>query len=96
MTPRTKKLLERARGAMRVGHYACRTEKTSVCWTEHVLLYHSKRHPLETGEAGISESFTYPAADKRAAPSITLSLPTSWRIIRRMDASQPCALCRYC
>jgi integrase len=69
MRQRPKKLLDQVRDAIRLKHYAYSTEKTYVYWAKRFVLYHSKRHPLETGEKEISEFLTYLAVEENVAAS---------------------------
>jgi len=69
MTQRPKKLLVQVRDAVRLKHYAYRTEKTYVHWAKRFVLYHKKRHPLEMGEKEISEFLTYLAVEENVAAS---------------------------
>ena len=43
------RLLDQVRRAMRVAHYAIRTEEAYVDWIRRFILYHNKRHPSEMG-----------------------------------------------
>jgi hypothetical protein len=67
MPRRPKKLLEQARDAIRLRHYAYSTEKTCVYWAKRFALYHNKRHPLGMGEKEISRFLTYLAVEENDA-----------------------------
>ena len=41
------RLLDRVRHAIRVRHYAIRTESAYVDWAKRFILFHGKRHPAE-------------------------------------------------
>ena len=45
------RLLDRTREALRVRHYSVRTEEAYLHWVRRYILFHSKRHPAEMGEA---------------------------------------------
>ncbi|MCL1471186.1 phage integrase N-terminal SAM-like domain-containing protein [Argonema antarcticum A004/B2] len=49
MEPRPKKLLDQLRDAIRLKHYAYRTEETYVQWVRRYILFHDKRHPSQMG-----------------------------------------------
>jgi hypothetical protein len=44
-TSKPKKLLDQVRDALRVKHYAYRTEKAYVFWIRRFILFHEKKHP---------------------------------------------------
>ncbi|MEA3356807.1 MAG: phage integrase N-terminal SAM-like domain-containing protein [Candidatus Bipolaricaulota bacterium] len=71
MTQRPKRrLLDQARDAIRLKHYAYSTEKIYVHWSKRFDLYHNKRHPKEMGEKGISEFLTCLAVEENVVASI--------------------------
>jgi hypothetical protein len=49
------KLLDQVREAIRTRHYSVRTEEAYVSWIKRFIFFHSKRHPLEMGEAEITQ-----------------------------------------
>lgn len=53
-----KKLLDRVRDALRLGHYSLRTEECYVSWMTRYILFHNKRHPAEMGGREIEEFLT--------------------------------------
>jgi len=57
-TPKPKKLLDQVRNALRVKHYAYRTEKTYIFWIRRFILFHGKKHPSEMGSKQIEEFLT--------------------------------------
>ena len=63
------KLLDQVRRAMRVAHYAIRTEEAYVDWIRRFILYHNKRHPSEMGAAEITEFLTHLAVEGKVAAS---------------------------
>jgi hypothetical protein len=84
LTQQPKKLLDQVRArpeiveGMQFGsravagqckHYAYSTEKTYVYWAKRCVLYHNRRHPLETGEEEISEFLAYLSVEENVAAS---------------------------
>ena len=63
------RLLDQVRRAMRVAHYAIRTEEAYVDWIRRFILYHNKRHPSEMGAAEITEFLTHLAVEGKVAAS---------------------------
>jgi Phage integrase, N-terminal SAM-like domain len=45
-----RKLLDQVRDAIRVKHYAYRTEESYVQWIRRYILFHNKRHPKDIAE----------------------------------------------
>jgi integron integrase len=68
-TPKPKKLLEHVRDALRVKHYAYRTEKTYIFWIHRFILYHEKKHPSEMGSKEIQGFLTYLAVERNVSAS---------------------------
>ena len=54
-----KKLLHQVRDAIRLKHYAYRTEETHVQWVSRFILFHHKRHLIEMGKAKIEAFLTH-------------------------------------
>jgi integrase-like protein len=44
------KVLEETRTRIRLKHYSLRTEQYYLHWIKEYVLFHKKRHPLETGK----------------------------------------------
>jgi hypothetical protein len=59
VTQQPKKLLDRVRDAIRLKHYAYRTEDTYVSWIRQYILFHDKRHPGEMGAAEVEAFLTH-------------------------------------
>lgn len=53
-----KNLLDQVRDAIRLKHYAYRTEETYVQWIRRYILFHHKRHPKKMGKADIQAFLT--------------------------------------
>ena len=64
-----KKLLEQVADALRVRHYAFRTEQTYLHWIRRFILFHDKRHPREMGAAEIEAFLTHLAVEGQVAAS---------------------------
>jgi integron integrase len=68
--PATKpRLLDQVRAALRVQHYALRTEECYVMWIVRFILFHNKRHPLEMGAAHIEDYLTHLAVKEHISAS---------------------------
>ena len=69
MEPRPKKLLDQLRDAIRLKHYAYRTEETYAQWVRRYILFHDKRHPNEMGRIEIEAFLTHLAVQEQVAAS---------------------------
>jgi integrase len=69
VTQQPKKLLDRVRDAIRLKHYAYRTEDTYVSWIRQYILFHDKRHPGEMGAAEVEAFLTYLAQERHVSSS---------------------------
>ncbi|MBD1995111.1 integron integrase [Leptolyngbya sp. FACHB-541] len=69
MQPPPKKLLDQVRDAIRLKHYAYRTEETYVQWIRRYILFHNKRHPKDMGRAEIEAFLTHLAVHEQVAAS---------------------------
>ena len=63
------KLLDQVREAMRLNHYAYRTEETYVQWIRRYILFHDKRHPKDMGRLEIEAFLTDLAVNQQVAAS---------------------------
>jgi integron integrase len=63
------RLLDRMREAVRVRHYAIRTEQTYVQWARRFIVFHGKRHPAEMGAAEVEAFLTHLAVERGVAPA---------------------------
>jgi integron integrase len=63
------KLLDRVREAIRTRHYSRRTEDAYVHWITRFIFYHDKRHPLDMGEAEVTEFLSSLAVEYRVSAS---------------------------
>jgi site-specific recombinase XerD len=69
MQPPPKKLLDQVRDAIRLKHYAYRTEETYVQWIRRYILFHNKRHPKEMGNAASEAFLTHLAVEGQVSAS---------------------------
>ena len=63
------KLLDQVHAALRVAHYAKRTEESYVDWIRRFIVFHGKRHPREMGAGEVRAFLTHLAAEKNVAAS---------------------------
>ena len=69
MAQKPKKLLDQVRDAVRLKHYAYRTEQTYVDWVRRYILFHNKTHPKDMGENEVQEFLTYLASGREVSAS---------------------------
>ena len=69
MAQKPKKLLDQVRDAVRIKHYAYRTEQSYVDWVWRYILFHNKTHPKDMGENEIQEFLTYLASERKVSAS---------------------------
>jgi integrase len=69
MESRPKKLRDQLRDAIRLKHYAYRTEETYVQWVRRFILFHDKKHPNQIGRVEIEAFLTYLAVQQQVAAS---------------------------
>lgn len=62
-------LLDQVREALRVKHYAIRTEQAYVDWIKRFIRYHGGRHPRDLGGAEVAAFLTYLATEQHVAAS---------------------------
>jgi len=67
--PPPRKLLDRVRDALRVRHYAIRTEDAYADWVKRFVLFHGKRHPDDMGEPEVNAYLTHLAVEGGVAAS---------------------------
>ena len=68
-TPKPKKLLDQVKDALRVKHYAYRTEKTYIFWIRRYIFFHGKKHPSEMGSKQIQDFLTHLAVERNVSAS---------------------------
>jgi integron integrase len=67
--PPPRKLLDRVSDALRLRHYAIRTERAYCDWVKRFVLFHDKRHPDTMGAAEVSAFLTHLAVDGEVSAS---------------------------
>jgi integron integrase len=67
--PKPKKLLDQMREALRIQHYAIRTEEAYIQWVRRFILFHNKRHPKEMGIPEVEAFLTHLAIEQNVASS---------------------------
>ena len=67
--PRSPRLLDRVREAIRSRHYSQRTEKAYVHWIRRFIFFHGKRHPAEMGAGEVTAFLTSLAVQDKVAAS---------------------------
>ena len=68
-TPPPKRLLNQGCEAIRLKHYAYRTEQTYVHCSYWYILFHNKRHPNQMGVPEIEAFLTHLAVQEHLAAS---------------------------
>jgi site-specific recombinase XerD len=61
---RPPRLLDQVRNAIRVRHYAYRTEQSYVDWIRRFIVFQGKRHPASMGAAEVQGFLTYLAVER--------------------------------
>ncbi|MGF1603992.1 MAG: integron integrase [Thermosynechococcaceae cyanobacterium] len=89
--PKPRKLLDQVRDALRVKHYAYRTEATYVQWIRRFILFHNKRHPQEMGEAEVEAFLTHLAVNDNVAASTQNQALSALLFLYRYVLKQPLA-----
>ncbi len=65
--PKSPRLIERVREAIRSRHYSRRTEKTYWYWIRYFIHFHGKRHPGEMGGAEVTAFLSWLATERNVA-----------------------------
>ena len=69
MAQKPKKLLDQVRDAVRLKHYAYRTEQSYVDWVRRYILFHNKTHPRDKGENEVQEFLAYLTSERKVSAS---------------------------
>lgn len=69
-SPKSKKLLDQLRDAIRIKHYSYSTEKTYVHWAKRYIIFHNNRHPAEMDVQEIEAFLSHLAQDANVSASI--------------------------
>lgn len=67
--PRTPRLLDRIRAAIRTRHYSRRTERAYVGWARRFVHFHGLRHPDELGGPEVTAFLSHLAVEGRVSAS---------------------------
>jgi integron integrase len=84
-----KKLLDQVRDALRVKHYAYRTENTYVQWVRRFILFHDKRHPKDMAAAEVEAFLTHLAVEGNVAASTQNQALSALLFLYRYVLQQP-------
>ncbi len=68
-SPKSPRLLNRLRTALRVRHYSRHTETAYVAWTKRFIFFHEVRHPKEMGPVEVNAFLSHLAVAERVSPS---------------------------
>ncbi len=69
LDPRSPRLLDQVRTALRLKHYSHRTEDSYVQWITRYILFHAKRHPQDMGRPEIEAFLAHLAVQEHVAAS---------------------------
>lgn len=69
LSPRSPRLLDQVRDALRLRHYSLRTEHAYLGWIKRFIFFHDKRHPREMGAAEVEAFLTWLAVEGRVSAS---------------------------
>ncbi len=98
MAQTPKKLLEQMRDALRLKHYALRTETAYLDWVRRFILFHDKRHPATLGAPEITAFLTHLAVEGRVAASTQTQALSAllflYRSVLQIDLDETLALVR--
>jgi integron integrase len=67
--PKSPRLLDRVRAAIRLRHYSLRTEEAYVGWIRRYIRFHGIRHPDEMGAVEVVEFLSHLAVEGNVAAS---------------------------
>jgi integron integrase len=84
-----RKLLDQVRDALRVKHYAYRTEESYVQWIRRYILFHSKRHPKDMAEPEVQAFLTHLAVEGNVAASTQNQALSALLFLYRHVLKQP-------
>ncbi|MGA7936544.1 MAG: integron integrase [Kovacikia sp.] len=87
--PQPRKLLDQVRDALRVKHYAYRTEESYVQWIRRYILFHNKRHPKDMAEPEVQAFLTHLAVDNNVAASTQNQALSALLFLYRHVLNQP-------
>ena len=88
-SPQLPKFLDQVRNALRVKHYAYRTEEAYVQWVRRFILFHGKRHPQEMAEPEVHAFLTHLAVEGNVAASTQNQALSALLFLYRHVLNQP-------
>jgi integron integrase len=88
-TTHPKKLLDQVREALRVKHYAYRTEESYLQWIRRYILFHNKRHPKDMAEPEVQAFLTHLAVHDNVAASTQNQALSALLFLYRHVLNQP-------
>jgi integron integrase len=83
------KLLDQVRQALRVKHYAYRTEESYMQWIRRYILFHNKRHPKDMAEPEVQAFLTHLAVQGNVAASTQNQALSALLFLYRYVLKQP-------
>lgn len=86
-----RKLLDQVRDALRVKHYAYRTEECYVDWVRRYILFHNKRHPKDMAESDVAAFLTHLAVHGHVSASTQNQALSALLFLYRHVLKQPLA-----
>ena len=84
-----KKFLDLVRDALRVRHYAFRTEQAYIFWIRRYILFHGKRHPADMGVAEVQAFLTHLAVTEQITASTQNQALSALLFLYRHVLNQP-------
>ncbi|MGH7587581.1 MAG: integron integrase [Gemmatimonadota bacterium] len=69
IAPKSPRLIDQVRAAIRVHGYSRRTEKAYVGWIRRYVRFHRMRHPTQLGEAEVSAFLSHLAVERKVSAS---------------------------
>lgn len=84
-----KKFLDLVRDALRVRHYAFRTEQAYIFWIRRYILFHGKRHPADMGVAEVQAFLTHLAVTEQITASTQNQALSALLFLYRYVLNQP-------
>jgi site-specific recombinase XerD len=75
------KLLDQVREALRLKHYALRTEQAYVNWIKRFILFHDKRHPREMGVPEVRAFLAHLAVEQHVSASTQTQALSALKIV---------------
>jgi len=74
MRPKSPRLLDQVRNAIRVKHMSRSTEKSYVCYIKQFILFHNEHHPREMGVPEIRAYLSHLAVERNVAASTHVNI----------------------